>query len=493
MTEAASESAKSSAASSRALPPPGEPAAASAERAPADLLGRQPDWRGLFPWLHLFRAFRIAIHPSKLLLALVFVYLVLGVGRGLDLLWPAGHTYPVVSFPVEELPVLPPAAPPSLPPGPRSGPFDVLLNWQLTQLQALVTAVIYLDVYDVPHRLYNVSLRAVAWLLREHPVFSAVFGSVVLVGWSLFGGAIARIAAVHVARDEKISMRNALRFSTGKLLSFLFAPVILFLFIGGIGFAIALTNLVFYLPLGLGPALAGLIFVLTLLAAFVMTLALFGTLGGFGLMYPTIAVEGSDAFDAISRSFSYFFARPWKLLFYSLLALVYGTLTYLFLKLFLFVLFSLVQAFQVWFLTDNLRADYRLFFPPPVFRSLSYAPDYTSMPGLGLRAGAWMVSLWSHLLVHALGAFAISFFISAQTIIYYLLRLDVDVTELDDVYLEEADEDDIAEQTLPDAEPRSTAAAGPTTAAAGPTNSNSGVNADAADDPPTVGPSGPLA
>ena len=41
-----------------------------------------------------------------------------------------------------------------------------------------------------------------------------------------------------------------------------------------------------------------------------MTLILLGLTGGFNLMYPTIAVEGSDSFDAISRSFSYVYARP---------------------------------------------------------------------------------------------------------------------------------------------------------------------------------------
>ena len=34
-------------------------------------------------------------------------------------------------------------------------------------------------------------------------------------------------AAVQVARDEKISIRQALRFSTGKVLSYVFAPLIL--------------------------------------------------------------------------------------------------------------------------------------------------------------------------------------------------------------------------------------------------------------------------
>ena len=53
-------------------------------------------------------------------------------------------------------------------------------------------------------------------------------------------------------------------------------------------------------------------------AGFVMTITLFGTIGGFNLMYPTIAVEGSDSFDAITRSFSYVYARPWRMLFYTL-------------------------------------------------------------------------------------------------------------------------------------------------------------------------------
>mgnify|MGYP006158310279 CR=1 FL=1 len=44
--------------------------------------------------------------------------------------------------------------------------------------------------------------------------------------FAVFGGAISRIAAVQVARDEKISVRQALRFSLNKLLSFVFAPVI---------------------------------------------------------------------------------------------------------------------------------------------------------------------------------------------------------------------------------------------------------------------------
>ena len=40
-----------------------------------------------------------------------------------------------------------------------------------------------------------------------------------------------------------------------------------------------------------------------------------------------------------------------------------------------------------------------------------------------------------------LGAFAISFYFSASTVIYVLLRAKVDATELEDIYLPDADEE----------------------------------------------------
>ena len=44
-------------------------------------------------------------------------------------------------------------------------------------------------------------------------------------------------------------------------------------------------------------------------------------------------------------------------------------------------------------------------------------------------------------MVGMVGAFVISFYFSTNTIIYYLMRREVDATEPDDVYLEQSDED----------------------------------------------------
>src|SRR4051812_9406073 len=49
------------------------------------------NWRQAFPFTHLFRAFRIAVHPSKLMLGLIALLSLYVGGRILDGVWPARH------------------------------------------------------------------------------------------------------------------------------------------------------------------------------------------------------------------------------------------------------------------------------------------------------------------------------------------------------------------------------------------------------------------
>ena len=45
---------------------------------------------------------------------------------------------------------------------------------------------------------------------------------------------------------------------------------------------------------------------------------------GYPLMYATISAEGSDTFDALSRSYNYVLQSPWNYIWYSIVAVVYG-------------------------------------------------------------------------------------------------------------------------------------------------------------------------
>lgn len=344
------------------------------------------------------------------------------------------------------------------------GLFDAFVAHQVNQLNRIVFAVRdghWLGRGGVIDRIVSFFTVAPVWAVRYHPVYFTLFFLMFLAVWAIFGGAIARISAVHIARDEKISIRQALRFSTAKFLSFLSAPIIPLIIVGGVGLLVSVGGLLANIPF-IGPIVVGALFFLALAAGFVMTLVMLGLAGGFSLMYPTIAVEGSDSFDAISRSFSYLYARPWRLAFYSAVAVLYGGLTYMFLRYFIDLLLMLTHFFaglMVFGSADNTAPLWNMLWAgPTVTGRLSYTPEYFSL-GTGESVGAFFIWMWTHLLALLLGAYAISFYFVASTVIYYLMRKEVDATEMDDVFLEQGDEDfaetlPAATETAPEARPQ---------------------------------------
>src|SRR5262249_25386813 len=139
--------------------------------------------------------------------------------------------------------------------------------------------------------------------------------------WGVIGGAITRIAAVQVARQEKIGAREALTFALKRYLSYIFAPLVPLIIVLGIVIIMILYGLLMMVPV-LGD----------ILAVFWVVMIVFGTiisglllgLVGWPLMSATVSTEGTDSWEAVSRSFSYVFGAPWHYIFYSIIALLYG-------------------------------------------------------------------------------------------------------------------------------------------------------------------------
>jgi len=326
------------------------------------------------------------------------------------------------------------------------GLFISTFEYETHQVSRLARAILHDNWFGeggVKDSVINLVTVGPVWLITCHPIFFILIALLFLFAWSLFGGAISRIAAVHVARDEKISVRQAVNFSVGKFISFASAPVVPLLIFGLIGLVVAVAGLLTNVNF-LGPIIVGAAFILALLAGLLMTIVLLGTLGGINLMYPTIAVEGSDSFDAISRSFSYVYARPWRMFFYSAVALVYGAITYLIVHLFIWLMLVLTHRFAgagVFVSGNDMRNLFNDMWPnPQAVGRLTYHVNYPAL-GPGQSVGAFLIQFWVMLLASLLGAFAISLYFSANTIIYYLMRAEVDATEMDDVYLEQGDEE----------------------------------------------------
>lgn len=389
-------------------------------------------WRDLFLFTRIFRAFRLAIRPSKMLLALTAILLMYAGGRTLDAFWPqdaVDRGYVVrTGFPVV--------------PGVVHAPFASLLQAQLTNFSTITSRVLDMSwgyPSGVPKAVGDFAVGTPIEFWRGNKVFFTLLYGWFLAVWALCGGALCRIAAVHVARDEVISPVRAMRFSFHAMPSFVAAPLIPLLMVVGVGVIISVLGSVLYIPYA-GPILGGLLLIVPLILGIVMTILVIGAVAGSGLMYPTIAVEGSDAFDAVSRALSHVFAAPWRLLFYTAVAVVYGTLTYFFVRLCAYVVLVMVNFFMGWFVTGGSLETYQAMWPTPGFDRLAFPPQWSSLD-VPAKVGAGVISFWIYLVIATVGAYVISFYFCASTIIYMLMRLKVDATELSAVYLEPVEED----------------------------------------------------
>lgn len=393
---------------------------------------------GSFLFPRIFQAFRMSIQPTKLILGFLAVAAICLAGRVMDL----GQTVVVKLEPdgrriteldefvdpnggiVDEHIRLFGAA------GERAGVFATLWSFQARQFHEILYGVLELDVRKVRYHIGSY-FQALAWAFRYHPGYSLTFFAVVLAVMSLAGGAICRIAALQFAQGEKPGLTEALRFGARKFYSFLTAPVTPLGIIAVTGVFVVLLGLVGNIPY-LGELSVGVFLPLALLSAALTAVIAIGAVAGLNLMFPTIAFEDSDCFDAISRSFSYVYAKPWRMGFYSVVAVAYGAICYVFVRCFCFLLLKIAHLFlQLGFLQGN--AKLAAIWPEPQFADL-LGVTTASPTNWSTSAGAFLIHVWVLVVVGLMVSFVISFYFSANTIIYALMRNRVDKTALDEVY-----------------------------------------------------------
>jgi hypothetical protein len=324
--------------------------------------------------------------------------------------------------------------------------------------------------------------HGLCWLAYEHFLFAAVLLVGGLAICSYFLGAVHRIAALHFAREEKIPMTQAMRFACGKFFNYLTAPLIPLALIVLMGVVVFVGGLL--LGMWGGKILLAVLLPFALVLGLIIAFLSVGLAAGSPLMFPTIAVEGSDSFDAISRSFSYVFAKPWRSLLYGLVALVYGAITYLFVRLFLLLALCSVHWFAgagagVW---GSYGMSYRLHpdatevdavWTVPTFDNLVGAVNWQALEGAEF-VGAALIGVWVFLVAGLAPAYLLSFFASASTSIYFLLRKNVDATDLDDVYVEEEEDELFAAEPEPEPADQGEGDAGGESQATGQQNQSGG-------------------
>jgi len=157
-----------------------------------------------------------------------------------------------------------------------------------------------------------------------------------------------------------------------------------------------------------------------------MAVLLLGLLFGWPLMFGTISAEGTDTFDALSRSYAYTFQRPLHYLFYALVAAVLGWLGWVLVQNFA----GGVIALTYW--TAGWGAGWQA---EDLTRVDAIMQGSDALGGIG-GAGATVIHFWVGCVKQLAVGFLYAYFWTATSAIYLLLRRDVDATETDEVYLD---------------------------------------------------------
>jgi hypothetical protein len=227
----------------------------------------------------------------------------------------------------------------------------------------------------------------------------------------VFAGAITRIAAVALVKSERVGLIEALTFTAGKAGTLIGAPLIPVMGVLVIGSLIAAFGLLYRIPGEIGPGLAGLLHFLPLIGGLQLTLVVIGLVAGWPMMIASVATEGEDGFDAISRSFAYVYQRPWQYLSYGALAVAIGCVGFLFVDQFA----RLVCLFSGWALSFTA--------PAGVLAAL-----YNLGPSEPKSTAVLAHLLWLRGIVLLVQGWLFSYLLTVAAAIYLLLRRSVDGT-----------------------------------------------------------------
>jgi hypothetical protein len=279
-------------------------------------------------------------------------------------------------------------------------------------------------VQPIYHRFVDPVVHLLSTRVTVQQAAYYVFGLLwMLLVWSFLGGAITRIAAVRLGREERTGLRDALRYAARRLVAYITSP--LFPLAGVVSVAVPIFLLGLLMQMDWGVLVAGILWIFVLLGGLIIAILMTGLLFGWPLMWATVSSEETgDAFEAFSRSYSYTFGRPLHYLFYAVLAVFFGGLSWLLVHNFA----EAVIYFCDWPAALGAGADRW----DEVLRA-------RQNPSLGDDVVAWGVILMNgctSLVRSVATGFGYSLFWCLATAIYLLLRHDVDQTEFDEVYVE---------------------------------------------------------
>lgn len=243
-------------------------------------------------WTRALRVPAMALRPSRIALGMAGVFLATLIGQ-LSAIWSrdaepfAGEISGPISSSLQQT-------------------FQALLSFSSSGMQQAVESLALL-----PGR-----------LISERPIDTIVLGIPIVLVLVLFGGTISRAVAMEYAAARITDWPGDLRIAASKAgwsLAAIVGPLALaglligLVMLGGFSLGVPVLNLV-----------GAVLYALALIMAFFALCLLILQALALPMIVPALMCEGTDAYDAVQRSYAYILARPLRLLAHAALLLVLG-------------------------------------------------------------------------------------------------------------------------------------------------------------------------
>lgn len=350
-------------------------------------------------WPKLLRAGHLALRPSRLGIALIFII-------GLNLLGSlanreeGGQTTNII----------------------RSTLIKVVLDVQVMLREAGQEGGAGARIGSA---LFAIFASTPAYLMRTSPWVFFLLLPVMGAWTALCGGAIARSAACDFAQGVGLGWPRSVGFALSRwkaLVGALLGPLVIAW--GVMLLLAAVGSLLFVFPLvGL---LGGLLWPLLLLGGLAAAVMIVAYVAGWPMLVPSVACEGTDAVDAIQHAYSFVFAKPLRLLTYWLILIVQMFLVGAVVAAVFWLAIEIAQRSGMqWSGARGLDALGRI--QQHVHDGAKRDADWPAI--------RFMVTLWTAIPLMIPAAFAVSFVWSGSTILYLAMRKIVDGQDMHEIWM----------------------------------------------------------
>jgi hypothetical protein len=254
-----------------------------------------------------------------------------------------------------------------------------------------------------------------------------------VIVWALAGGIISRLAAFAFTKDASRGLFSGASEATARFPAHALAPLLAASAILLVALPLVLVGLVARLD-WIAWAV-GILWLIALLFGLFLAVLVIGLVFGWPLMWATIAVEQSDAFDAVSRMYAYVYQRPLHLACYGLFIAALAIIGSVGVHLFLESTITLADWAVGW------GRGTPAFVPP---ESAASTDESTALSGAVAGRRFWMQVAASFTAAYPMGLL-----FTAAVGAYLLLRLHVDAAQTDEM----ADDELESLQSLPQLTP----------------------------------------